>query len=447
MDFLDRYEERSRLTRLLDSPQGEFACVYGRRRCGKTRLLTELVAGRDGAVYFLADRSEKLLQISSLKAELARKVPVFAGFEVLEWGKLFDLWRELAPRGSILILDEFPYLVKNAPELPSVIQRTVDLSRGTGKKIIICGSSQRMMQGFVLSASEPLYGRAREIIKVAPLEFDWLEKAFPGTSFADRLRLWSVYGGVPRYWELAQNNPDVLSGIRENIMNPLGVLYDEPQFLLLDEVGDLTKASSVLAVIGAGANRVSEIAARLGRNATELSHPLKRLVELGLIRRDTPFGTDESNTKKSLYRIADQFLDFWYTFALPNKSRPHYLEKEADVEEFQKGFSVFLGRTWERMVRSSLADEWRNVARWWGTGLDRKPMELDVVGESADGKILLVGETKLSAGALDVGRIESELRRKAEALPFRKNYAEIQVKIYVALDGDTKACGLLTTSH
>lgn len=433
MKFLNRTEEQKRLSALLDSPRGEFACVYGRRRCGKTRLLREVIAGRANVVYFLADQSEKNLQIARLKDEISRQVPIFANLEINDWGKLFDLWLETAPKGSVLVLDEFPYLARMAPELPSIIQRTVDLFGETGNKIVICGSSQRMMQGFVLSASEPLYGRAREIIKVEPLEFKWIEAAFPNRSFDERLKLWAVYGGVPRYWELAQGDGDWLTSVKRNITNPLGVLHDEPQFLLMDEVGDFAKASSLLSVIGRGANRISEIASKLGRKATELSYPMKRLVDLGFIERESPFGADAENGKKSIYRIQDPFLDFWYTFVLPNRSRPDFLDDEIEIEEFSRKFNVFLGYAWERLVRSRLAKKWRGVSRWWGTGMNRQKIEIDVVGESFDGKVLLVGEAKLSASERDVERIKKELSEKAEVLPFRKEYESVKVEVYVAV--------------
>ena len=436
MEFLNRIDEKARLDALLNSSRGEFACVYGRRRCGKTRLLREVISKRENVVYFLADQSEKSLQISRLKDEVAIQIPIFHDLEIKDWGKFFDLWRMYAPKGSVLVLDEFPYLVRMASELPSVIQRTVDVFGDTGNKIIICGSSQRMMQGFVLSAGEPLYGRAREIIKVEPLEFKWLKSAFPNRQKRELLSLWAVYGGVPRYWELAESDANWIESVKRNIFNSLGVLHDEPQFLLMDEVGDFAKASSLLSVIGGGANRISEIASKLDRKATELSHPLKRLLDLGFIEKDVPFGADIENGKKSLYRVADPFLNFWYKFALPNRSRLEFLEDADSAREFNHKFDVYLGDVWERLVRSRLAKEWRRVSRWWGTGTNRQKMEIDIVGESFDGKTLLVGEAKLSANELEVERIKRDLMTKAEALPFRSKYDSVQVEVYVADEMD-----------
>lgn len=442
MEFLDRVKEKKRLDGFLASKSGGLACLYGRRRCGKTRLLKEVLSRRDNAVYFLADRSVSQLQRMRMCETMARHIPFFAQLDVpTDWGKLFDLWGSLSPDGSVLVLDEFPYLVASAPELPSVLQRIVDGLEESGRKIVICGSSQRMMQGFVMSVAEPLYGRAKEILQLAPLPYEWLDRAFPGRTKDELLAIWSVFGGVPRYWELAKDDPDIMSSIRRLVVDPLGVLHDEPQFLLMDEVGDYAKASSVLALIGHGANRLSEIAARMGRKATELSHPLRRLTELGLIERETPFGADEVNGKKSLYRIADNFLAFWYKFVASNVSRSEFLESEDGLAAFKADFSILKGQVWERLVRQRIATgaqvevaawRWRTVARWWGAGLDRRAMELDVIAESTDGKTLLIGECKLSANEEERERVLADLTRKAENLPFRAKYKEVICRVFVA---------------
>ena len=150
------------------------------------------------------------------------------------------------------------------------------------------------MQGFVLKASEPLYGRAREILPIAPLRFGWMKSAFPRWSPWERLKAWGVWGGVPRYWELQDEAPDLWTAVRENVCSPLGGLRNEPRFLLLDDVEDSAQASTVLSFIGGGAHRASEIAARMIRPMSDLSRPLQRLTELGLVARDHPFGASEN---------------------------------------------------------------------------------------------------------------------------------------------------------
>lgn len=448
MEFLDREEELGRLGRLFDSSEGALACLYGRRRCGKTRLLRESTVNRDNVFYHLADKSDRPSQIARFVREVAAHIPAFRAASTADWGSVLDLWMGLAPRGSILVLDEFPYLVQRDESLPSVLQRICDVLPESGKKIVICGSSQRMMQGFVLKQSEPLYGRSREILPIRPLAFKWMGKAFPEWPPFERLKAWAVWGGVPRYWDLQISSDTLWDAVWRNICSPLGVLRNEPQFLLLDDFGDVAQASAVLSFIGGGAHRVGEIAARMGRPATDMTRPLQRLVELGLIARDTPFGAD-ANGKKSFYRIIDPFLDFWYRFVQPNLSRQNFLEEEGERNRFEQPFSAYLGEVWERLVRDSLAEKGlpdfggvRNVARWWGAGTNQKPMELDVVTESEDGKTLLAGEAKLRLSAVEAEHARAEVEAKARLLPFANRYRRIVTRLFVATDVGRDSLGL-----
>ena len=439
LPFLDRTEERRRIDRLLDSREGMFGCLYGRRRCGKTRLLRECAEGRANVLFYVADRSDRSAQIARFLKEAEALNPAFGTATGRDWSAVMDLWLALAPRGAILILDEFPYLAEQDDALTSVLQRIVDKLRTTGQKIIICGSSQRMMQGFVLKASEPLYGRAREILPVMPLSFGWMKEAFPKMSPWERLKAWGVWGGVPRYWELQDGERDLWTAVRKNIASPLAVLRNEPQFLLLDDVGDVVKASAVLSFVGGGAHRASEIAARMSRPMTDLTRPFQRLTELGLVVKDVPFGA-EANCKKSFYRIRDPFLDFWYTFVHPNWSKPDFLESKEDRRLFDGQYKPYLGGVWERLVLNEVqrkplpgfSGRFRNAARWWGPGLDRRPMEIDIVAESLDRETLLVGEAKLALSANDAVRVLAELEAKARQLPFADRYKRVETRLFVA---------------
>lgn len=440
MEFLNRTEEKSRLSRFLKDQTASFACLYGRRRCGKSRLLQETVARVSRAVYHVADLGEPTLQRARLAADISTILQGFDRVSYPDWGALLDRWCADAPKGSVLILDEFPYLAERSPELPSILQRIIDRLTGSDRKIVICGSSQRMMHGLVLDASEPLYGRAREILNVKPLSFPWTEKAFPALSALERLELYSVWGGVPRYWELQCGYPNLRSALRDLLFSPQGILREEPRRLLLDDLSDLAQAASVLSLIGNGARRASEIASRLGIAATALSRPIRRLQDLGLVAKDIPFGCEEKDNKRSFYRVADPFLSFWYRFVQPNLSDSSFLQTEEDYRIFHEDFRIRLGEHWEQLVRESLPGcpfpssplRWKNVRRWWGTGTNRAPMEIDVVAESRDGSTLLVGEAKLSLTRTEARHVRAELAAKAEQLPFAKQYKTIVPVLFVA---------------
>ena len=161
--------------------------------------------------------------------------------------------------------------------------------------------------------------------------------------------------------------------------------------------------------------------------------------ELGLVARETPFGAD-SHGKKSLYRIADHFLNFWYTFVQSNLSRDDFLESANERKIFESQYEVYLGGVWERLVRETLRMKplpgtdmrWQNMARWWGAGLDHHPMELDIVAESPDGDTLLVGEAKLSVREDEAPHLLSLLESRAGNLPFSAKYKRIVTRLFVA---------------
>ena len=450
MEFLDRIDEKRRLERFLALDEGAVACLYGRRRIGKSRLLEEVLDGRDQVVSYCADRSEPALQRARMATDVAALLPGFADVPYLDWRSFFERWQRDAPRGSVLVIDELPYLVEKSPELPSVLQKIADGLRRSGQKLFVCGSSQRMMQGLVLDESEPLYGRCRVILKLAPIGFEWMKRAFPRSSAMDRLAHYAVWGGVPRYWEICQGEKDLWETIREDVFSPNGLFHDEPSFVLKDDLEGAAQAASVLSMIGQGTERPSEMAARLQVPQTALGRPLKRLIDLGLVYRDIPFGNDVKGNKRTLYKLADPFLRFWYAFVLPHYSNPRFLTAEADRESIRLPFRVFLGNAWEDLVRSTLLSRglpelpvrWTKVGRWWGTGLNRSPMEVDIVAESADGKVLLVGEAKLSLTKAEAKRVRAELDVKAKLLPFAARYKKVISRLFVADGGDADCVGV-----
>ena len=440
MEFLDRVDERRRLLRFVQDAEGGVACLYGRRRIGKSRLLDEVLGGLKNVISYCADRSEAALQRSRMAEDVSRLLTGFADVLYSDWRTFFERWQREAPRGSVLVIDELPYLVERSPELPSVLQKIADNLRKTGQKLVLCGSSQRMMQGLVLDQSEPLYGRCRVILKLAPIGYAWLRKAFPKSSAIERLEHYAVWGGVPRYWEVCQGEKDLWETVRDEVFSPNGLFHEEPSFVLKDDLEGAAQAASVLSLIGQGAARPAEMAGRLQVPQTALARPLKRLQELGLVRRDVPFGTDVKGGKKSLYKLSDPFLNFWYTFALPQYSNPQFLQSAADREAIEKPFRVFLGWAWEELVRATLREKplpglslrWANVGRWWGAGLNRQPLEIDVVAESSDGKTLLVGEAKLKLTKIEAEHALSELKVKAKLLPFAARYKKIVTRLFVA---------------
>lgn len=153
--FMNRVDELRRLKKGFSGKEGSLCCLYGRRRCGKSRLLQEcLPEGK--SVYYVADESEAALQRTLLARQIAGQLRNFDQVAYPDWNSLLERWFNEAQKGSVLALDEFPYLAAVSPELPSVLQKIADRLQQKGAHMAICGSSQRMMQGLVLDSNAPI---------------------------------------------------------------------------------------------------------------------------------------------------------------------------------------------------------------------------------------------------------------------------------------------------
>ena len=425
MKFVDRTQEKERLTKILNMDRPTFTAIYGRRRLGKSALITRVITDND--IYYLADESEASAQRILLSKVIAQK---FAGFDKVtypDWETLFRSVNYRTEEKFTLVLDELPYMVKQSPELPSVLQKLID-EKGLKYNLVVCGSSQNMMYGLILDESSPLYGRADVVMKFTPIKLPYLLEALNLTA-VQAIEEYSVWGGVPRYWELREMHNSLDEAIWTEALSVNGTLYDEPVKLFKDDVQDIVKTATIMSFVGVGANRMSEIASRSNEPATNLSRPIKKLIDLGFLGKDIPFDADEEKGKKTLYKIADPFVDFHYRFVVPMRSFI-VLGRKAPIEmELQQHFNEHTSKWWEVLCRDAVTGNMIDgtlygvAKRWWGTVLDKekKPhqIELDVVAESLDKKKILVGECKWTSGE-DAAALENELRWKASMLPFAK---------------------------
>ena len=432
MKFVDRIDEATRLKDALAREKSSLVVMYGRRRLGKSTLIKRVLSEND--VYFLADRSEGQHQRALLAKVIAQVFPDFEKLSYPDWESMFRSVNYRTDKRFTLCLDEFPYLVEQSPELPSVLQKLVD-EKQLKYNLVLCGSSQNMMYGLFLDSTAPLYGRADEIMRLTPIRLPYIQEAL-NLNAMNAIEEYAVWGGVPRYWELRENRISLDDAMWHNILSVNGALYEEPIKLLQDDVKDIVKTSTIMSYIGTGANRLSEIAARCNEPATNLSRPLKKLVDLGFLEKDVPFGIDEKNAKKSLYKIADPFMAFYYQFVVPNRSFIELGRRLPIEQALTAHFSESVNMQWEKLCRDAVTGNLVNgvvygkAKRWWGSVFneDKKPeqVEFDVMAESLDKKSLLVGECKWTTGENDK-QLTAALLRKANLLPFAKNYTIVPV--------------------
>ena len=219
-----------------------------------------------------------------------------------------------------------------------------------------------------------------------------------------------------------------------------GTLHEEPSKLLYDEMRDTVQASSILSFIGYGANKLSEIASRAEKQATDITPQLSRLKELGFINKEVPFGEEEKKSKKGLYHISDSLLRFYYRYVLPYNSLIGLGNSQAVLGIFKKTENDFYGHVWEELCRNYISTHGADgvlyglASRWWGSYYDEQqekylPVELDVVAESFDGKHLFLGECKWQEH-FDAKEELTRLETIARGLSFAKNH-EIHYALFL----------------
>jgi AAA+ ATPase superfamily predicted ATPase len=270
------------------------------------------------------------------------------------------------------------------------------------------------MQGIVLNGDAPLFGRAMELFQVRPLHPRHIREALGSLDGLELLDAWTAWGGVPRYLALAAaRGTTTRDCVDALVLDPGGLLHDDVARQLLEESPPATDLRATLDVIGGGAHRVSEIAGRMGRPATALGRPLERLQGLELIARETPFGTPERDTKRSLYRLTDPFFRLWFRCVSPHRGFLLQATAAERRELLAHHWPALRAEAFEQLCRMLLPGlrggrGWGVAQRWW----QGSEPELDVVAASRDGDALLVGEVRALAKALN----EQTARKEVQGL-------------------------------
>jgi AAA+ ATPase superfamily predicted ATPase len=392
----------ARLKTLTASSGPNVAVIWGRRRVGKTRLLLEWVEKHRG-IYYMADESTAAIQRRYFALAVQQVIANFADVEYPDWTTLLARLAKDSLhakwRGPIVI-DELPYLISVSPELPSILQKWIDHDAKKAKLIVVfCGSSQQMMQGAVLDATSPLYGRANEIMKLGPISPCYMKEALKIKKNRDVIESYAIWGGVPRYWELVERTKGSFFDIIEKlVLDPMGPLHEEPNRLLLEEFPSAIHLRPILDAIGLGSHRLSEIAARIEQPGTSLMRPIQKLIELDLIQRETPYGVDAHHSKKTLYKIKDPFIRFWFDVVAPRRSFLSQATTRIRHEWLKKYLPHLFGIMWEELCRLAIplltpvldGIFYGEAGRFW----QNKGPEWDVLAKEQEGLAMLIGEAK-----------------------------------------------------
>jgi len=423
--FVDRIKELKTLNEQYARGESSLVIVYGRRRVGKTALITEFLKDKKDTLYFLVTEESEKQNLNYFK----RQVADYTGNELLktaevDWQTVFKILVEYKTGSKkIIVIDEFQYIGESNSAFPSVMQKVWDtLLKDGNVMLILCGSLISLMKKQTLEYSSPLYGRRTAQIKLKQIPFGNYHEFFDGKSDDELLPFYAVTGGVPKYIETFAKSSDVFEGIANSVLNTQSYLYEEPYFLLQKEVSEIGSYFSLIKAIAFGNRKLADIAGVLGVKQTSLTKYLKVLSDLDLVEREVPVTEAMPEKSKSgLYKISDNFIAFWFKFVYPYRS---YLEKGDDafvLSQIKKGsVQNYASFVYEDVCREKM---WKYSAnRYWNFGFDKvgrywgsKTGETDIVAIDSVGGNIVVGECKYSSTPKGLSVLHT-LTEKAEVL-------------------------------
>lgn len=423
--FVDRKAELETLQEQYNSHHSNFIIIYGRRRVGKTALISEFLRTHENGMYFLATEESEQQNLKAFKYMVSE----FIGNELLksadvDWVSVFEQVSKYKPdEKKIIVIDEFQYIGQSNPAFPSVIQKAWDTIMKDSKiMFVICGSYISLMNSQALDYSSPLYGRRTAQIKLKQIEFKHYNEFYEDKSNKELIPFYAVTGGVPKYIEMFDSYKDIYSAIERNILNKQSFLYEEPYFLLQKEVSEIGSYFSLIKAIAFGNHKLSDISSEIGIKSTSITKYLKVLMDLDLVEREVPVTeTNPEKSKSGLYKLTDNYIAFWFKFVYPYRS---FLEKgETDyvINKIKSGFvqnyvafiyeDIAREKMWELNINNTWAFNFDKLGRYWGAKIG----EVDIVAIDSLDKNLIVGECKYtkSEKGLDVLHL---LEEKGEAL-------------------------------
>ena len=427
--FIDREQELDTLQNEYERKGSSLVILYGRRRAGKTTLISEFIKDKN-ALFFLASEESETQNRNAFKEKAADFIDsaLLREASVSTWDAIFAAIMERRFESKpIIVIDEFQYIGRSNPAFPSVFQRIWEEQlKNRPVMVILCGSLISMMESQTLAYNSPLYGRRTAQIRLGQIPFRYYGDFFPGKSRKELIEMYAITGGVPKYIEVFSESRDIYRAIQRNVLNRSGYLYDEPHFLLQQEVSEIGSYFSIIKAIAAGNHKLSAISSALEIKATSLTKYLKILIDLDILEREVPITEDNpEKSKRGLYKIKDNYIRFWFAFVYPNMSFIESGNSRIVLDKIRKGLvTSHIAFVYEDVCREKMWDlngdgawpfHFTRIGRHWDADT-----EIDIAALDQEGGNLILGECKYWQEPVGINVLR-DLEQKAERVAWNRD--------------------------
>ena len=419
--FLCRDNELSKMDYRYQSDKLECIVIYGRRRVGKTALINEFCKDKK-TIYFpaLNAGAQENLEALSRAIQSFLNPNLLAAATYNSFDEAFGaISGAVKDERVIFVIDEFPYLAKSDPSIPSRLQHLLDHEWADSKLyLILCGSSMRYMEKEVLSARSPLFGRRSAQFHIQPLSYLDSAKFCTELSPEENALIYGITGGIPHYINKLDVTSDIRSSLIRNFFDTSSYLFEEPENLLKQELREPAKYNSIIACIAGGRTRLNEIASVTRIESSVCNKYIRTLEALGIVTRTEP--VVGKNKRKTLYRISDNLFRFWYRFVPRNMQIISRDLMDRSYDALVGSYlSEYMGAVFEDICRQylylhmdSLPFPLSEVGEWWGNDpKEHKEVQLDIVatgikaGNTSTGNQYIIGSCKYTNKPVDVDEL------------------------------------------
>ncbi|MBE6105710.1 ATP-binding protein [Anaerovibrio lipolyticus] len=415
--FVGRKREMEFLQKCYDSPKAELVVIYGRRRIGKTELLKQFSHGKQ-AVFYACTECTAVEQLDRFSKRLLNTGMPASNYlnRFVDWDSAFRSIADIPAEGKkVLIIDEFPYMCKGTPEIPSILQNMWDHELSDQNiMLILCGSSVSFMEDELLGEKNPLYGRATGVYKLQPLSFTETKEFFPECTLEEQIVAYAILGGIPYYLEQFDSKSSLAENVKANILRKGCVLYNEVEFLLRQELRETSIYNTIIEAVALGNNTLALIHSKTQLEKSKITAYLRNLMELGIVEREFSVlatAKEREGSQRGLYQLTDSYFRFWYSFVYSSIS-----ELEAgDIEgiwqyQIEPQLHQFVSHNYEKVCieylrrknqDGKLPFRFTQIGRWWDKVVHtvegkRRTVaeEIDIVATNRMGNEYLLGECK-----------------------------------------------------
>lgn len=415
--FINRLPELSYLEEKYDSGKAELIIVYGRRRLGKTTLIRRFLKGREGAYLIVSRLDAKVLDDFSrmLSDQLGMNYrPLFG--EYRDFYKFLSILS--ARKRFALAIDEFQRIAESDPSFLMQLQEAWDSYLVKTKlMLILVGSAVGVIERVGLSSASPLYGRRTGQIRLKPMPFPCASLFFKGYSAEDKVRGYSVFGGVPAYLSMIDPSKSLMQNISHLILDCRGPLYEEPYHLLSEETREPLRYMAILEAMSWGGTTLGEISGRSGVPSSNLPKYIKILErELDIVERQAPL-LEEKIRGKHRYYLKDHYLRFWFKYVKPNIHLLEMDEAERIAVKVRREIDAHASAAFEEIAREHFTRTVNatRIGRWW-----RRDVEIDCIAIDEKTGTAYFMEAKWTSKPVDRGELNN-LIKKSDEFPWKRN--------------------------